>query len=619
MLNTISLLREKKGEDYINNFLNEKIIITEKLDTYRVLFEKINNKLVFFKKDNTEINLVERILTNIWEDAIIEISTIVGDTKLPENIRFGVAYTPNEKPIRLSYTKIPKYILTDITLRKDNKVVEIYEYDEVEKWAALLNMGKPPIIFEGILSDEQKKKIIEYDNREFDNIENNFTELIESLFEKTYSNENVIEGIVIKNKKDLIQLISYEFELLNESYEKTEFSRDYYDLLLININNFMDRYNFPILEGTTTDEMYVEIISDIFNKFCQKNPNLIENINPQYLTPPSFGYFGNLNLLLIKNKETLQILEYGGKIYESLFKIILSSFRKPKKETGLLNESIINKFNTYVYLIKNIIKEEIVVNEYIDEYIDKINPVKKDNNIVSINEINSANIVVDALNKRKNTDVDNMRVIASVQKAFEPAKLKVKQGDQKCAIYLTECKPFTNKQLENIEALNKMWKCPVIITSVSNERKIEGKDFNFSDKLTKAQLKILAEFYTELIPAYFILDNWNIKEIFEYCRPKYEPIVIITDIGKKADLVIQLYFEDEVMGGRINVEQNMNIGEIENLDQLPAIRSIEDNNANAFKQLTPQPIWNFFDNMISEYKLWNGEILYNKFTPNNFI
>ena len=163
-LKTLATILKKRGSEYVEKFLSEEITVTEKLDTYRILFEKQDNNLVFFKKDNTKLNLIERTLTNVWEDAIIELTTIVGDTLLPENMRFGVAYTPVEKPIRISYSKIPKYILTDVTLRKDDKVVEVYEYDEVTKWAGILSMGRPPIIFQGKLSEDQKNILKNYDN-----------------------------------------------------------------------------------------------------------------------------------------------------------------------------------------------------------------------------------------------------------------------------------------------------------------------------------------------------------------------------------------------------------------------------------------------------------------------
>ena len=62
-LNTLATILEKRGSEFVEKFLSEEVIITEKLDTYRILFEKQGDDLVFFKKDNTELNLIERTMS----------------------------------------------------------------------------------------------------------------------------------------------------------------------------------------------------------------------------------------------------------------------------------------------------------------------------------------------------------------------------------------------------------------------------------------------------------------------------------------------------------------------------------------------------------------------------
>jgi hypothetical protein len=591
-LNTLYEILKERGSEYVDRLLSDNVIITEKLDTYRILFEKVNGDLKFFKKDNTELGLIERVLTNIWEDAIVELSIILNEKNLPEGIRFGLAYTPIDKPIRLNYKNLPKYILTDMTERSDNKVKKIYEYDEVFKWAEELCLGRPPIIFEGKLSADQKKILLDYASGNWDDMEeDSLSEVLEKHFNGTYSKENTIEGVIIKNNDRLSQIISYEFNILNEAYQKIEGSRDFYDLTILSLNSFFDHYNFPVLEGESPDSLYLEMVCDIFNNYCYKN-SIAEQLKPEYLTPPRFGYTGELNTLLIKNKKTLELLESGGKVYESLFKVILSSLRKYKKEFGLLNESAVSKFNTFVYFINEKSKKPIEIPQ--------IEPVE------IIDESRSDNIVIDAVNKKMNKDIDNMRVIASIQKTFEPKGDNIQKGKEKCVVYFSDFRPFTKSQEENILSMNKMWKCPVILASVTSARRTKGTDFKFSDNLIKSQIKAFADFNKEIVPAYFMIDDWDLYSVFHYCRPKYEPIAIITDEGKKSDFVLQLYFEEEVMSQRIGVEKDLNIGEMENKDYLAAFRTIEDNIAYEFNNLTPQPIHGLFDTMQSELRTWQG-------------
>jgi hypothetical protein len=584
MLNTIETVLKKKGPEYLNQLLNENIVITEKLDTYRILFEKINGELKFFKKDNTELNLVERVLTNIWEDAIIELSIILKESEIPEGLTFGVAYSPVNKPIRLNYENLPKYVLTDVTKRNSsNKVLENFDYGEVNNWAKELKLGRPPVIFEGKLGEDKIKRLIEYGKGNYDN-----DERIEDIIGKSYSNADIIEGIILTTESQLIQIISYEFELLNEAYQQIEGSRDFYDLTLLRINSFLDSFNFSLMEKKS----YLELVCDIFNEYT-KAGNISEDLDPKFLSPPSYGYGGELNLLLLENKETISILEKGSKIHEAVFKIMLSSLRKFKRPFGLLRESDVDRFNTFVYFIGEITGENL-------EKSPKI--------VQTINEVQSNNIAVKSVSNRIKTDVDNMRVISSIQKAFNPINKEVNKGKQKTVVYVIDAQPITTSHKENMETLSKMWKCPVLLAIINGKKRLKGDKFHLSDTVRRAQLESFADNNQNLVPAFFTIDSWELIEIFEYCRPKYEPIAVITEAGKKSEFSLQVYFEEEVMGGRLGVEKDFNIGEMDSRDSLIAYRAIEDNNFFKFKEITPNPVWGLFDLMVSEYKEWNGSV-----------
>jgi hypothetical protein len=438
---------------------------------------------------------------------------------------------------------------------------------------------------------------LEYDKNQYEGAEAGSANWVGKYFGKTYSGEDTIGGIIIKGKDQIAQVISYEFNLLNEAYRssvESSNSRDLYDIVLLSANNFMEDYKFPVLEGQTPDQTYINVVSDIFNQYCKANP-ISESLDPKYLTPPAYGYVGKINTKFIQNEETIKTLK-KGEIYESLFKVFLSSFRKYKKEYGLINELSAEKFNTYVYMI----------NQY-----SKSDPLPSKPEIIPLNEsklseAGSDNIVIKAFDQKKTSDVDNMRVIASIQKAFDPKELKIKRGADPCVIYITDMIPFTKGQMENLYAINRSWKVPVIIGAVGNSRRAEGKKFSLSESLLKAELDSITIFNKDIIPNYFLLDAWDLTEVFQFARPKYEPIALITDKGKKSDFIVQLYFEDEVMGGRIGAEPEFNIGEMEIDDKLKAFRAIEDNIIYNFKDNTPQAIWGLFDSMVMEYRSWSG-------------
>lgn len=588
MINRLYQALERKGPRYVENLLSEEVVITEKIDTFRLIFEKKGDDIIFYKKDNTPITLVERVLTDIYEDAMLEIPIITKDVKIPEGYYFGLYYTPVERPLRIPYSKLPKYILTDVTRRDEkNKVIESLDYNSVREWAAALCMGRPPVIFEGKLTEDQKKTLIAYDTKQYKGEMMTFPEMIIKTFGASYSKENIIEGIIIKAGEKIAQVVSYEFEILNEAYEKENESRDFYDIVISDLNEFLADYNIPMLEAENKDQLYLNIICNIFNNYCEQR-TVNESIDEKYLMPPQFGYNGKLNKALITNKETIEWINKAP-IYEALFKVFLSSFRKYKKPYGLLTDAIVNKFNSYVTLI----------NGYINRFDDQ----------EMLIEARSENIVVDAVKKRNPSDVDNMRVIASIQKAFEPRIRDVEQGAKPCVAYVTTFEPFTNAQYTNIMRMRDMWNCPIILFAVSNKFKVEGKDFHPSDEIVKAQMEALLNDNNALVPGFALLASWNLTEIFEYCRPDFEPVAVITDKGKKAEMTLQLFFEEEIMGGRINVLDKFNVGELENEDRLSAFRAIEDNNYSLFMELTPKPIHNLFQQVFSEYRLWSGQIL----------
>jgi hypothetical protein len=597
MLNKLSEISERKGSKYLDSFLNDELVITEKLDTFRITFEKKDGNLVFYKKDNTLINIVERTLNDVFENALIEIPSLVNEVELPEGFRFGLLYTPVERPLRIPYTNLPRYILTDISEVKNGKITECHDYDEVTQWAGMLCMARPPVIFKGKLSEEQKKKLVSYDAKQYDGDENSFAEMIASTFGSTYSKQDILEGIVIRSGDKLAQVISYEFELLDEAYQKQNASRDFYDIVLLSLNSFMEKYEIPALQSKG-DQKYIDIISDVFNQFVESN-SINESIEPKYLTPPQFGHVGSLNKKFINNEITLKMLE-NSLINEALFRVVLSSFRKFKKPYGLLSESIVEKFNSYVRAINN------DLNEFVSP------PVYE-----TLNESRSQNITVNAVRRRQPNDVDNMRIIAAIQKAFLPVSKAVVRGEKKCAVYLTSYQPFTTAQMRNIQLINQQWNVPVILAAVSYNNKTKGSNFHLSDGTVSAQMRSISNFNKSLIPAWMMLNSWSLTEIFEFCRPTFEPYMIITDSGKKSEMAIQLFFEEEIMGGRINVEPEFNIGEMENNEAVSALRAIEDGNGSMFMELTPPPVHNLYDNIVSEFNVWNGSVLA-QFKPNDF-
>lgn len=579
-LYTLKDIIEKRGKEYTKKYLSENVLITEKLDTFRFLFEIKKDKIIFYKKDYKPLDIIERTITNLWEDIITDIPKLIGNNKIEENMIFGVSYCPNTQPLRVTYNNLDKYILTDITKKRNNKSIYTYDIDVVNEYATKLNMGKPPVIFNGKLSESQIDDLLLYATTMINDKYKGFNQYINENFKKSYSNENIIEGIIINNDNISCQLITPEFELLNYLYENASDNRVFYELIMLNLNNFMSSYNLPLLNESSYESKYLAITSDIFNKYIKTFD--VNGIDNSLLSPPQWGYKHSLNKTFISNKETLSLLE--SELNESIYKIIINAFRKNKKAYGLLNESCVNNFNSYVSLI---------------------------NNICSLSNINeSDNIGVEIVKvKRAMSDTDNMRIISSIQKAFDNISSTNKKGSQQCVIYLTTFMPFSNSQLDNIKFLHEQYNVPVIISAISSKKRMNGKEFIPSDDIIYSQMLSINNNYKDICPAFFFMNNLDLKTIFDFTRPKYEPILLVTDIGRKADFLNQLYYHEEIMNNNIGVEKMFNIIELENKDDFNVLRSLEDSDAVKFNMLTPECIHSYWNSILNEYRIWNQSIL----------
>ena len=80
------------------------------------------------------------------------------------------------------------------------------------------------------------------------------------------------------------------------------------------------------------------------------------------------------------------------------------------------------------------------------------------------------------------------------------------------------------------------------------------------------------------------------------------------DINSEEEIDLSNYYE-EIMNNNIDVDKQFNVIELENKDDFALIRTMEDNDAVKFKILTPDPIHNYWNNILTEYKIWNETLL----------
>ncbi len=80
----------KKGKEFIKDLLNKELIVTEKPDGSIFSVQQGVNGLNFYKRDDRQpISVLDRTIISLYEPPIKYIEKVVGDKKLPNNLRFG--------------------------------------------------------------------------------------------------------------------------------------------------------------------------------------------------------------------------------------------------------------------------------------------------------------------------------------------------------------------------------------------------------------------------------------------------------------------------------------------------------------------------------------------------
>jgi hypothetical protein len=138
-------------------------------------------------------------------------------------------------------------------------------------------------------------------------------------------------------------------------------SNDIYQIAMLDIIEFLEITNMGdiTLVGESPDERYIELMCILFNDYIKENGHKYIGVDfetPDFAKKPEF----ELNITSIPNARTQELLK-NSKLND-LFKIIISSFRKYRKNTtSILTQQIINTLNSIIDKIQR--KVEMVPEE----------------------------------------------------------------------------------------------------------------------------------------------------------------------------------------------------------------------------------------------------------------
>ncbi len=636
----------KKGKDFVEKLFSSYVTVNEKMDGSAFVFERDQEtgKFIFYKRDQRNpITMVDRTLMKYYEKPIIYIESLPAHIikEIPRGWRFGLEYFSNSNPVEIAYDRVPKnnLILSYIRTKGDSEADQITDKEKLDSWADMLGIERPPIIFQGILSQEQKDQILDFLRTPFSDLVSeyktkSFVRFILGVLNpevKTSAlNDDLdkpIEGIVFRFSADsenegeifTSKMVDPVFTEMAKSKATKRFDQKPSDFLGITI---LDVMNFILdktisgfnIEGDSEDERYISFISDVFAKFLEEYGYKYKGSDfqePEYLKKEEF----RLNRDMIKDPRVLKWIEEDDS-YESLFKLILNSFRKIKKRAGgIITPGIIDQFNMLVSDIDRAIrkpKSARVSESEIPSFLDfKRNNIKKapvdhltlegeeadenfEDHFYSYNDFITALETIDSQEKPKvdTKEIDDNSVKQDQNK--KPADL------QKVNLIVGRFQPFHNGHMKMIDSLMDKNGLPSIVAVVHPGHNKSGNS-PFDSELVSKYMEGLSKDAPQKIQGYFIVNRGLLGPICSRAKELgYLPVAIGSGEDRSEDYKKQFDFLKKVGGDfpesieLIETPRSYNGSDIRN--------HLDNEDFLAFKKSVPNRISSFYQQLVSAKK-----------------
>jgi len=302
-----------QDEDVLNDIFNNDIVVYEDIQGSKIWVNWNGNSFVIKPKSisNESINLVDLAMQNYYNPAINYFNTFDNRVRglMPKNWWFCFEYFPDNQPANIEYSKVPKNGLVLTSICKNGKYE--YDIDELSEYSRLFDTDCLPIIFEGSLSDSMKEAIKYFLYTSDKDLEYVFGEKTFSFFFYKLLNPQVTGSFLMEDEfqKNLQKIIirtknnNVSFEILNPLYQRISSENDtsfteIYSLILLNFMTFCQTINLEDIKirGNNRDEMYLFLMSSLFNTYISNVKEDIENFE---FTIPEF--FNKDKFKIIKN------------------------------------------------------------------------------------------------------------------------------------------------------------------------------------------------------------------------------------------------------------------------------------------------------------------------------
>jgi hypothetical protein len=589
---------EKRGKDFLENILNKSVIINEKSDGafFGAKRDEKENKFNLFKKDS-KIGYIDRVLSGYYEQGIRHFENIEPTviSQVPENYVFGMDYRPGRSnPITLTHIKV---------LDENFQAVKmIHERDELNKWAELLQVNPPNILFQGKLTDDQKVKIQEFVFTPLQNLverfkTQSFTKHIMSVLNPTLTEEinspddREIEEIVFRFTDDpgmednlilakLVDPVFYDAAKHVSINGPIKRSDDYIWIIVIDLMNFIESYRNSQLRsftvtGENQEERFISLLNHLFVEFIHDYGDKYNDLEiqvPEFLKQPEF----DVNQDLITDPMVIDLIRANSN-YKEIYRIFINVFRKKKVKVNsqLFTDSMkVNLVNQIQRLYAAVADDRVFEN-----YFPSFNEFVGDDREPGYFET---------------YDVG----------ADEARKVK------KVNLLLSEFQPIHNGHIKNAKRLSEKTGLPTLLVCIHPGK--TSKMYPFKTETMNNVLNKITASDSQSIAGHVMIDDGNIETILKAIKPNFEPSTIAAEPSRIRDLALQL----ELARKR---SRNLNIKRGTKLIEVPTsstgdtiLSSIQKKDFGTYKQFTPVQMHSEFYNLNKDLTESLGEGIINE-------
>jgi cytidyltransferase-like protein len=630
-INHLYDIYNKRGVDFVNNLFNQFVTINEKMDGSAFSFErdKETGKFKFYRRDQRNpITLVDRTLMKYYEKPIQYIDSLPPHIleKIPRGWRFGLEYFANTKPVEIVYDRIPKNHLILSYVHelgdKGNIIRTIQNKDKLDSWADLLGVERAPIIFQGKLDEDQKSQLLEFLNTPFKKLLERFSTtsfvrfIIKTLnpeLEKSALNNDLdkeVEGIVFRfgdsNKENETILAKMVDPIFTEIAKQKSFARsekkpsDFLGITIMDVMNFIlekGLKNFEV-DGDSEDERYISFMSDVFAKFLEENKEKYRGTDfeePDYLKKEDF----RLNKDLIKDRKVLKYVE-EDESFESLFKLLLNSFRKIKtRPSGIISKGMLEQMNFLIQDIKDYVKKEqektnesefISFLEFKKDFIPNVDYLHEESEEDEISEDPFVSFD-DFISKLETID---SQVQEDVKKPNdEPKKVNVIMG---------RFQPFHLGHLKMAKKMKEENDLPSFLVVVKPGKNRYGKS-PFGEKIVSQYIEAVINEFPEDLAGYVMVERGLLgSSIAKLVDMGYQPHLVGGGEDRKDDYSKQIqYIKNTELAEKLPKEFKL-VETPRIMSSTDARNHLKNDDFSALKKLLPKSVLNFYSSLVSDMK-----------------